>query len=281
MKNNIERTKKIRTQRPDKAGFSLFIGSFLLIAFVPAAYWTNYYYRFFKNNFSVLQTWKEHPENIPDYLPAKDLLYSQASTVESSRLQAVLLGAGSLILLISAIFLFIRAYRIFRLNKAPEYMQADWRSFDKPAGNVEVLYSRTATVAAIFFYVFFGGISFLAIGSSFKPDGIRLPGIVIGLFNAVLIGVVYYLRHNAEKKSIKYFDASGVMRKDGTFLLWSAFCGVIRRMGRLRYGGKMVYRTELVFENGVTVWIIGQRIKNYVEVNRFVETLPVAVVKAV
>ena len=143
---------------------------------------------------------------------------------------------------------------------------------------VEVSYGRMHGIAAIIFYIFFGGLTLLAILTNLK-GGIRLPIIIIGLFNSALLVVFYYLQTKGKRKSIKLIDASGITRGDGKHFLWSDFRGAIPRIGRNRYSGRYIWRTELVFANGGEVWMIPQRIKNYDEVFRFVDALPKAILK--
>ena len=90
---------------------------------------------------------------------------------------------------------------------------------------------------------------------------------------------IFYLASNGKRKSIKSYDASGITRNDGQHFLWSDFLGVISRIGNNLFGAKGSWRTELVFTDQRVAWIIPQRVKNYAEVDGFVNALPQAVLK--
>ena len=277
--NEAEKLKKTRTERPDKAAFSAFIGTFLLIAGVCFGVWAFWTFQKYRHASDYAEYLRQNPNALVNgKYDQNEIIRSNQNSADHDQLEAIWTGAVGLILSSGAMLLFVRASRIYRRIKRNEYEEIDWRSLEKPAQQIEVLYGRTFKVAAIVFYGFFGGLTLLAILTNLK-GGIRLPMIVIGLFNSTLIGVMYYLLNNGKKRSIKFFDPSGITRGDGQHFLWSDFRGKISRVGRNRYGGTYNWRTELVFSSGGVVWVIPQRIKNYEEVFKFIDDLPQATLK--
>ncbi len=278
--NKAKKLHQTQIERPDKAFVGVMLGILLLLGGIGFAVFDYGIYRDYGYAVNRAESIRRNPGIVTDSQvnPDKFIAWSEEDAAHY-RQQMIWVSAVTLLFLSGGAFLLTRAVKNYRRLKNLEYEEIDWRSLEKPTHRVEVLYGRTHTVAAIIFYIFFGGLTLLAVLTSVKPDGIRLPGIVIGVFNFTLIGVMYYVLNNGEKRSIKSFDASCIARGDGKHFLWSDFRGVITRIGTFRSGGKITWRTELVFASGGIVWVIPQRIKNYAEVYGFVETLPQAVLK--
>jgi hypothetical protein len=71
----------------------------------------------------------------------------------------------------------------------------------------------------------------------------------------------------------------GALSCNGQQFLWNDFRGRVLRTGSNRYGGKHIWRTELIFTGNRRLWILPQRIKNFNEIRLFLETLPPATLK--
>ena len=276
----ISPPQPMRPKRPDGAFFSGMWAAVFLIAAVCSGVWSFGVFQKYLRASNYAEYLRQNPNVISGGNYTQDELVRLNEIFAShDRFEALWTSAISLVCLFIGVYLVIRTAKTYQRLKNLDYEEIEWRSLEKPIGRIEVLYGQTHTVAAIIFYVFFGGLTLLAVLTSIKPDGIRLPGIVIGVFNFTLIGVIYYLLNNGKKRSIKSFDASGITRGDGRHFLWSDFRGVVTRIGTLHYGGKTTWRTELIFANGGIIWIIPQRIKNYTEVYSLVDALPRAVLK--
>jgi hypothetical protein len=279
---NQDNLTKTRTERPDKAGFIAFLGIFLLIAGVCFGTWSYWTYGQYRHASDYAEYLRQNPNAlVKSKYNQDDIIRSNENSADHDRLEAMWVGAVGLILLSGAALLFVRAVKTYRRIKRNEYEEIDWRALNKPLNRTEVLYGRTHTIAAVIFYIFFGGLVLLTFINSFKASGIDGKGIFIGSFNLLILLTVYYLLTKGKSKSIKSFDASGITRVDGRHFLWSDFRGAIPRIGTSRYGGKYNWRTELMFAAGGVVWVIPQRIKNYEEVYNFIDALPLAVPKEI
>ena len=272
---NLDKSTKTRTERPDKAGFPAMLAILLLLGGIGFGVMDYGSYQSYRRAVNYVEEIRRHPETLADvnYKPEFIIAINEADAARY-RLQMFWVSAVMLLFLSVGSFLLNRSVKTYRRIRNLEYEEIDWRSLEKPAQRIEVLYGRTHTVAAIIFYVFFGGLILLVF-----LNGINSRTIIVGSLNILLVLTVYYLLTRGKSKSIKSYDASGITRVDGLHFLWSDFRGVIPRIGNYRYGGKANWRTELVFTDRRVVWVIPQRIKNYAEVYGFVNALPQAVLK--
>ncbi len=79
---------------------------------------------------------------------------------------------------------------------------------------------------------------------------------------------------------MRSIDGLGITRGDGRHFSWQNFCGVISQTAlNQRTQRRYLWRAELVFENGETVWIVPNRVKNYNEITAFLDALPRAVLQ--
>lgn len=277
---NEDKLTKTRTERPDKAGFPAMLGILLLLGGIGFGVMDYGSYQYYRRAVNYVEEIRRHPETLADvgYKPEFVVAINEADAARY-RLQMLWVSAVMLLFLSVGGFLLNRPVKTYLRTRNLEYEEIDWRSIEKPPEKIKVLYGRIHTVAAIIFYVFFGGAGSLLLFDSIKPSGIRAGGIFVASFNLLLALAVFYLLSNGKRKSIKSYDASGITRNDGQHFLWSDFRGVIPRIGNYRFGGTANWRTELIFTDRRVVWIIPQRLKNYAEVYGFVNALPQAVLK--
>lgn len=277
---NEDKLTKTRTERPDKAGFPAMLGILLLLGGIGFGVMDYESYQYYSRAVNYVEEIRQHPEILAPsgYKPEFVIAINQYDAARY-RLQMLWVSAVMILFLSVGSFLLNRSVKTYLRTRNLEYEEIDWRRIEKPTRKIEVLYNRIHTVAAIIYYVFFGGAGLLLLFDSIKPSGIRTGGIFIASFNLLLAFAVFYLSSNGKRKSIKFYDASGITRKDGQHFLWSDFRGVIPRIGNNLYGAKGNWRTELVFTERRVVWIIPQRLKNYAEVYGFVNALPQAVLK--
>lgn len=158
---------------------------------------------------------------------------------------------------------------------ANELNPIDWERFPKPFGDITILYSNASAIAAAVLYVMMGGLTLLLL----YANGLKSPGIFIALANALILSLIVYLRARAKRRSVKSFTATGVLTGSGQEFLWSEFRGKFVRTGTSRYGVNYTWRIELIFTENRRAWIIPMRVKNYTEVDAFLDTLPTATVK--
>jgi hypothetical protein len=267
---------KARTERPDRALFSAFAGTFLVLVGICFGVWSFWTFQHFNEAAKYAAYLRQNPDTLDAArYDQNEIIRSNERSAARYLNEAVLTGAVGFIGSIGAASLFARALKIRRRLKSLEYEEIDWRAIDKPAAPIDVLYSRTTDVAAIVFYVFFGGLTLLAC----LTNGFTLRTVALVSINLSIVFLIVFLRSNASRKSVKLFDASGVTRRDGRHFLWSDLRGAIPRTGVNRFGTRYVWRTELVFEGGGEAWIIPQKVKNHGEIFSFVDKLPRAAVK--
>ncbi len=158
---------------------------------------------------------------------------------------------------------------------ASQYNQVDWKGVPKNMNSITIVYSKTSAIAAAVLYIMVGGLTLLL----FVANGLKTPGIFIALANALLLALIVYLRARAKRKSAKSFTATGVLTGNGQEFLWSDFRGKVERTGTSRYGRDYTWRIELIFTENRQAWIIPIRVKNFTQVDTFLETLPTATAK--
>lgn len=158
---------------------------------------------------------------------------------------------------------------------ATELNQIDWQRFPKPFSDITILYSKTSAIAAAVLYIMLGSLTLLLLSA----NGLKSPGFFIVLANALILSLIVYLRARAKRRSVKSFTATGVLTGSGQEFLWSEFRGKVMRTGTTRYGVNYSWRIELIFTENRRAWIIPMRVKNFAEVDAFLDTLPTAPVK--
>ncbi len=144
-------------------------------------------------------------------------------------------------------------------------------------GTITVLYKRTHEIAAVFLYIFLGGLVLLLVST----NGLKTPGVFIALANILILAVIVYIRATAKKRSVKSFDAEGASTLNGQQISWSDFRGRVLRTAKNHYGVEYTWRIELIFTENRKLWILPNRLKNYNEIISFVNTLPTANIKSV
>jgi len=162
-----------------------------------------------------------------------------------------------------------------RKTGATGYNEIDWKAMPKNMDSLSILYSKASAIAAALVYIFFGGLTLLLLFG----NGLKTPGVFIALANILILAVVVYLRARANRRAVKSFNATGVLTGNGQTFLWGDFRGRVVRTGTSRYGVNYIWRIELIFTENRQAWIIPMRVKNFNEVNAFLETLPTATVK--
>lgn len=281
---NEDKLTKIRTERPDKAAFSAFLGVFLLVAGVCFGIWAFWTFQHYQRAAIYAEYLRENPNAIDSKYNRKELAVEIQRDADHDQLEAAWVGAISLILLIGAALLFLRAVKIYRRIKRNEYEEIDWRALEKPTRRVEVRSTRYQSRLGIGLLAFFALTTVFNLSNLFRSpfattyDIIYKTVLYLGLI-LPLISVFIYTIIQARRKTVKSFDASGVTRGDGRHFLWSDFRGTIKRIGTFRYGGTFKWRTELMFADNETIWVMPQRIKNLGEVETFVNKLPNAVLR--
>ena len=106
-------------------------------------------------------------------------------------------------------------------------------------------------------------------------NGFKIVPFAIGLMMLAIFGVVVWLMVRAYRKTVKYFTREGLTRNDGRELAWTDLSRVVNQI-RVKPGTnvKMLWRSEIHFKNGETVWLIPGKIANFAEVSDYVGSLP-------
>ncbi len=124
----------------------------------------------------------------------------------------------------------------------------------------------------------------MALGLFFVPMGIwmlvsglsggKVVPLGIGSMLLILFAVLLYILVRAYRRSVGYFSARGIGRNDGAEIPWSMLSRTVDKMARGNYGQPMLWRTEIQFNDGTSVWLIPSKIANWQEVRGYVEALP-------
>lgn len=266
-----------RAERPDKAAFRTFMGAFLMITCIPFAVWSYWSYANYQHTTDHVRYLRDHPEPFPTNNQRKeqeDMIALRTSMANRHRLEAILSGAGSLILFGGAIFLFARAVKA-RRNK-PHYASIDWRTTPLPTRRIEIQYRRIYDILTVLVILFFVGMMML----NLRGNGLRLTSAILLFLITSFLLAFGYLQVRAKRQAARLFDDSGITRGDGRRFSWNEFQGVVTRIDiNLTRRRKYVWRIELAFANGEKAWIIPNRIKSEEEVFKFVAALPPAILK--
>jgi hypothetical protein len=94
-------------------------------------------------------------------------------------------------------------------------------------------------------------------------------GITIGLMLLAIYALMVWFVLRGLAKSVKYFTAQGLERRDGRSFVWTDLSRVVDRGQE----GE-VWRTEIYFKNGEAAWLMWNYVVNDEEVSDFVSTLP-------
>ncbi len=140
---------------------------------------------------------------------------------------------------------------------------------------LEVKADKTAFVLAILLGLFFIPVG---LGSLLNGllGGFNIVPFGIGLMCLILFGVVVWLILRGHSKSVKYFSDEGLVRNDGRSFAWADLSRVVNqfRISSIAHNTKLIWRTEILFRNGESAWLIPTKISNYREVSEFVRNLP-------
>ncbi len=268
----------------DKTIFFVMMGGCLLALAIGPFYWASYTHRQYVSSTANLEDLRAKPV---DRLTPTELeeyrfrIVVESGTVDNRRLEMLGSLAGGLVLAGIALLLFRKAWK--ERNKRLDYAEIDPRTIPRPEGTITVRSTRFQLVLVAVLAIFLGFLSVTGFLQTLKS--VYMTSMQIFLFRAISVFiilmpiVILMLIVRANRNSVRLIDTAGVTRGDGLMLGWSDFFGTVPRTGRNRYGGNFVWRTELIFRNGQSAWIIAARIKNGDEVFRFVESLPPATVR--
>ena len=279
--------KKTRAARPDKPVFFVMMGAFFVFFSLPAFYWANYNFSEYRRNTEFVQELRAKPTvNLtPNEKKEHESLISiNNSRTERFKLEMLLSGAGGLVLFGIALLFFIMAFAA--RNQKNFYEKVDFRNIPMPNAPLKVENKNIYGVLFWLILIFFGGMFLLITYQSFSSKFITFENAVIrtvllGVLLFFFISVFLFLMLRAKRNVVKLIDNSGVTRGDGRHFTWQEFCGVVRQTAfNQRTQRHYLWRVELAFENGETVWIIPNRVRNYNEIFAYIETVPDAVLKS-
>lgn len=279
--------KKTRAARPDKPIFFVMMGAFFVFFSLPAFYWANYNFSEYRRNTEFVQELRAKPTvNLtPNEKKEHESLISiNNSRTDRFKLEMLLSGAGGLVLFGIALLFFIMAFAA--RNQKNFYEKVDFRNIPMPNAPLKVENKNIYGVLFWLILIFFGGMFLLITYQSFSSKFITFENAVIrtvllGVPLFFFIAVFVFLMLRAKRNVVKLIDNSGVTRGDGRHFTWQEFCGVVRQTAfNQRTQRLYLWRVELAFENGETVWIIPNRVRNYNEIFAYIETVPDAVLKS-
>jgi len=280
----MKNVKANRAAPPDKALFNAMMGVFFLLFALAPAYWAFYNFGEYRRTTDFIERLQESFRKNND--PEAGQEYSERLTVFNSRanrhrLEMLLSGAGAVVLLGISALLFVKAVR--SRGRKNFYEEINARFIQIPNARIEVKYTNVQSVllggVIAFFSLMSALIFYQTLNSPFSTSREIIAKGAFALFVFGLVLLIVFLQIRAKRNSVKTIDSSGVTRGDGRHFSWNQFCGIITQTARNRFMKRYVWREELAFSGGETVWIIPQRIKNYNEVSAFIATLPKAVLK--
>ena len=104
--------------------------------------------------------------------------------------------------------------------------------------------------------------------------GFEIVPLGIGVMSLIMFGVVVWLIRRGHKKSIKLLSEEGLVRNDGRSFSLADLSRVVDQIRIRPSGRKTIWRTEIQFKNGESVWVIRTKVSNYGEVAESVRSLP-------
>lgn len=105
-------------------------------------------------------------------------------------------------------------------------------------------------------------------------SGMNVVPVVLGLMLLVLFGLVVLLVRRGQVRSVNHFSEDGVTRNDGRKFVWSDLVRIEDQIQVSPAGRKVIWRTEIQFNNGESAWLIPSKVANYAEVRDYVNRLP-------
>lgn len=280
----MKNSKANRAEPPDKALFNAMMGVFFLLFALAPSYWAFYNFGEYRRTIDFIEELNESFRK--NNTPEAGQEYGERITVFTSRakryrLEMILSGAGAFVLFGISALLFTKAFR--SRGKKNFYQEIDRRNLQIPNARIEVKYTNFQSILLIGVIAFFTLMSALIFYQTLKsPFSTSREMIVKGAFSVFVLLIVLFivfLQIRAKRNSLKILDSTGVTRGDGRHFPWTEFCGVVTQTALNRFMKRYIWRKELAFSGGETVWIISHRIKNYREVSAFIEHLPQAVLK--
>jgi hypothetical protein len=142
----------------------------------------------------------------------------------------------------------------------------------RPMNRLEVKPSKLRIVVAVLLGVVFVPLGLLALTYGLTEG--EPVGALVGLAMVATPGVVLWLMRRPDRRTIKYLSDEGLTRTDGTSLAWADLTRVVDQVRVSPAGRKALWRTEIHFKNGESVWLLPMRISNLGEVSAFVSGLP-------
>lgn len=273
-----------RAEQPDKALFNAMMGVFFLLFALAPAYWAYYNFGEYQRTSAFIEDLKTKPElrlteETKNERPG--IIALSESRAKRYRLEMLLSGAGAFVLSGISALLFIKALK--SRGKKNFYEEIGARFIPPPNLRIEVAYTIFQSVLLggliAFFSVMSALIFYQTLRSQFSTEREIIVKAALSLFLFAIVLLIVFLQIRARRNSVKTIDSTGVTRGDGRHFSWNQFCGVITQTALNRFMKRYVWREELAFSGGETVWIIPQRIKNYAEVSAFISRLPRAVLK--
>lgn len=280
----MKNVKANRAEQPDKALFNAMMGFFFLLFALAPAYWAFYNFGEYRHATGFIEELRKknneskNPEAGQEYA---ERITSFSSRASRYRFEMLLSGAGTFVLLGISALLFTKAFK--SRGKKNFYEEINRQNLLIPNAKVEVKYTNVQN------FLLGGVVAFFALMSAIifyqtltSPFSTSREIIVKGAFSCFLLAIIFFLvflQIRAKRNCVKYIDATGVVRGDGRHFPWTQFCGVVTQTALNRFMKRYVWRKELAFAGGETVWIIPHRIKNYGEVSNFIGRLPKAVLK--
>ncbi len=273
-------------ERPDNSLFMAMMGVFFILFSLPAFYWSYYNFGEYRQTTHLIEGIRRNAEKsaAPDAgQESSERIRYLAPSANRYRLEMFGSGVAGLVLLgISG--LFFRKFLAMRGRKTI-YAPLDPRTISPPGAPIEIRYRKLHSTLTVAVIVFFGLAVLFIIYQNFtnpflNTENAVIRSLIFAVPSGLFIAIFSFLQIRARRNALKIIDATGFTRGDGRHFAWTEFRGAITLMARNRLGKTYVWRTELVFADGESAWLIAPRIHNYEEVFGYVDGLPRATPKA-
>jgi len=143
----------------------------------------------------------------------------------------------------------------------------------KEMNRLEVKLSKLPLILAILLGLFFVPVGLMSVINGIL-NGFEVVPLGIGFMLLLSFAAVIWLVRRGQVRSVKYFSDEGLERNDGKRFAWTDLNRVVDQI-RIRPGGmKIIWRTEIQFNNGESAWLIPPKVSNYAEVVEYVRELP-------
>jgi hypothetical protein len=104
-----------------------------------------------------------------------------------------------------------------------------------------------------------------------SSGGLKLVPLMIGSLLSISFLAALWLYLRGHRKTVKHFTDIGLSRNDGRDFAWSGLSRVVDKMA-IKPGSqdRLLWRTEIQFNDGSSAWLIPSKVSNFDEVYAYI-----------